>query len=62
MKLKIKKKTYDLIATIGLAIFVSNNGLSSYYDEMIAWDKISEYIVYVVIAFALRRYFYGGES
>jgi hypothetical protein len=58
--MKLSQKKFDLIATIGLAIYiVSRGGFSTWGD--INWNKISSYAVYIIIAFALRRYFYSKD-
>ncbi len=58
--MKLSQKKFDLIATIGLAIFVVLSGGISYNSD-IDWNNISSYIVYIIIVIALRRYFYSND-
>ena len=56
----MSKRWFDLLATIGLAIFIifGYNNIFSYYDE----EFIAYLLCYVVIGFGLRRFFYNKEK
>ena len=61
--MKLKKKKFDLLASIGLIILILINGVpkADFYGEVVDWGGMTPYAIYIILVFALRRYFYSDN-
>lgn len=59
--MKLKKKKFDLLATVGLAVFIFFHKFDYYDVGEFDWNHSSIYMVYIIIALALRKYFYTDK-
>jgi hypothetical protein len=61
--MKLKKKKFDLLASIGLILLILINGVpkADVYGQVIDWGGMTPYAIYIILAFTLRRYFYSDN-